>query len=89
VLQTAAELTVPGGSVIVKDLDSGPPWKYHWNRVHDRLVAGPEPICCRPLDEVADLLGTAGLVVERADRIDRRFTPYAHYLIRATKPTAS
>ena len=89
VLEAAAELTVPGGSVIVKDLDSGPPWKYHWNRIHDRLVASPEPICCRPLGEMADLLGAAGLVVERADRIDRRFTPYAHYLIRATKPTAT
>lgn len=89
VLETAADLLSPGGTVIVKDLDSGPRWKYHWNRIHDRLVAGPEPICCRPLAEMADLLREAGLVVERADRIDRRFTPYAHYLIRATKPSTA
>lgn len=76
----------PGGVVIVKDLDATPAWKFHWNRIHDRLVAGPEPICCRPLAEMADLFTAAGLTVERAERIDHRFTPYAHYLIRARKP---
>lgn len=85
VLRDAADMLVPGGSVIVKDLDSTPRWKYHWNRIHDRLVAGPEPITCRPPAEMAAMLRDAGLTVERADRIDRRFTPYAHYIVRATK----
>ena len=89
VLRTAADLLSPGGSVIVKDLDAGPAWKYHWNRIHDRLVAGPEPITCRPPAEMADLLRDAGLTVERADRTDHRLTPYAHYLIRATKPLSA
>lgn len=86
VLRTAADLLTPGGSVIIKDLDTGPAWKFHWNRIHDRLVAGPEPIHCRAPAEMADLLQQEGLVVERAERIDHRLTPYAHYLIRATKP---
>lgn len=87
VLRSVADLLRPGGTVVVKDLDAGPAWKYHWNRIHDRIVAGPEPIHCRPPAEMAALLTDAGLVVERADRIDHALTPYAHYLIRATRPT--
>lgn len=87
VLRSAADLLRPGGTLVVKDLDAGPAWKYHWNRIHDRLVAGPEPIHCRPPAEMAALLTDAGLVVERAERIDHALTPYAHYLIRAARPT--
>lgn len=83
---SVAEVVRPGGVVIVKDLDAGPAWKYHWNRLHDRLVAGPEPIHCRPPAEMVALLEKAGLEVERADRIDHTLTPYAHYLIRARRP---
>lgn len=76
----------PGGTLVIKDLDSGPAWKYHWNRVHDRIVAGPDPIWCRPPAEMAALVTEAGLTVERAERIDHALTPYAHYLIRAVRP---
>jgi SAM-dependent methyltransferase len=86
VLRSAAEVLRPGGTVVVKDLDAGPAWKYHWNRIHDRIVAGPDPIHCRPPADMAALVTAAGLVVERADRIDHALTPYAHYLIRATRP---
>jgi SAM-dependent methyltransferase len=77
---------VPGGVVIVKDLDVVPRWKHTWNRVHDRIVAGPEPIVCRPPAEMAAILEDAGLVVERAERTEGRLTPYAHYVVRARKP---
>ena len=77
---------VPGGVAIVKDLDVAPRWKHGWNRVHDRIVAGPEPIVCRPPAEVAALFEDAGLVVERAERTEGRLTPYAHYVVRARKP---
>ncbi len=86
VAQAVADAVRPGGAVIVKDLDRGPAWKYHWNRIHDRIVAGPEPIHCRPPAEVAALLEQAGLEVERAERIDHTLTPYAHYVVRALKP---
>lgn len=86
VAASVASVVRPGGAVIVKDLDRGPAWKYRWNRLHDRVVAGPEPIHCRAPSEMAELMEEAGLVVERADRIDHTFTPYAHYLIRARKP---
>ena len=86
VARSVAEALKPGGVAIVKDLDASPRWKYRWNRVHDRLVAGPDPITCRPPAELAALLADAGLVVERAERTDHRLTPYAHYVVRATKP---
>lgn len=81
-----ADALVPGGVAVVKDLDSGPAWKYHWNRIHDRLVAGPEPITCQSPAAMAALLTGAGLSVERAERTEHRLTPYAHYLVRARKP---
>lgn len=86
VLRSVAQVVRPGGVVVVKDLDRGPAWKYHWNRIHDRIVAGPEPIHCRPPAEMAALLAEQGMEVERAERIDHTLTPYAHYLVRAVKP---
>jgi SAM-dependent methyltransferase len=79
----------PGGVCVVKDLDVAPTWKYQWNRLHDRIVAGPDPIHCRAPGDMADLLASAGLEVESARRIDRRFTPYAHYVVRARRPGAA
>jgi SAM-dependent methyltransferase len=87
VVRSVEQVLRPGGVVVVKDLDAGPAWKFHWNRIHDRLVAGPEPIHCRPPSEMAALLAEAGLVVERAHRIDHTLTPYAHYVVRARKPS--
>ena len=86
VAQAVANALRPGGVLVVKDLDSAPAWKYHWNRIHDRIVAGPEPIWCRPPAAMAAMIESAGMVVDRADRIDHKFTPYAHYLSRAHEP---
>jgi SAM-dependent methyltransferase len=61
---------VPGGVCIVKDLDVRPRWKHEWNRLHDRIVAGPGPITCRRPAETADLLAAAGLVPERVERTE-------------------
>lgn len=83
VAASIAENLVPGGVAIVKDLDTTPRWKYEWNRLHDRIVAGPEPIHCRSPREMASLLTEAGLTVTRMERIDHALTPYAHYLVRA------
>lgn len=76
----------PGGICVIKDLDAGPRWKNRWNRVHDRIIAGPEPIHCRPLDEMTALFARVGLDVKRSERIDATWTPYAHYLITLRKP---
>jgi SAM-dependent methyltransferase len=76
----------PGGVCIVKDLDVLPRWKHEWNRLHDRIVAGPDPIFCRSPQDMAHLLAGAGLVPEREERTDRSWAPYAHYVVRARKP---
>ena len=86
VIEMVAGLLNPGGVALIKDLDDGPRWKYEWNRFHDRIVAGPEPITCRPPAEVAGLLEGAGLQVEKAERIEFALSPYAHYLVRARRP---
>lgn len=75
-----------GGVCIVKDLDVQPRWKHEWNRLHDRIVAGPEPIFCRSPQDMAHLLAGAGLLPEREQRTDHRWAPYAHYVVRARKP---
>jgi hypothetical protein len=70
----------------VKDLDVAPRWKHEWNRYHDRLVAGPEPIYCRPPSEAQWTFESAGLVAVSSGRIDRPWTPYAHYLMTLRRP---
>ncbi len=77
----------PGGVCVVKDLDVLPRWKHEWNRCHDRLVAGPEPIFCRAPDDMVEVFRPAGFAVERAERIERPWTPYAHYMLRLRRPT--
>ena len=86
VAAVAAAQLRPGGACIVKDLDVRPRWKHEWNRYHDRLVAGPEPIHCQPMTSMVATFERAGLVVEHSARIDRPWTPYAHYLLRLRRP---
>jgi 2-polyprenyl-3-methyl-5-hydroxy-6-metoxy-1,4-benzoquinol methylase len=78
-------LVRPGGTLVVKDIATRPRWKHRWNALHDRIVAGPEPVHCRAPEEMAELLATAGFDVDRVDRIGR-FSPYPHYLVTATRP---
>jgi 2-polyprenyl-3-methyl-5-hydroxy-6-metoxy-1,4-benzoquinol methylase len=86
-LATAVERCLqPGGVCLIKDLDRTPRWKFEWNRLHDRIVAGPEPITCRSPAETAQLFARTGLVPERVERTDHALTPYAHYVVRLRKP---
>ena len=75
----------PGGVLVVKDIATTPRWGYEFNRMHDRLVAGPDPIFCRSPEQMAALGESAGLVVESARRIGR-LSPYPHYLLRLRRP---
>jgi 2-polyprenyl-3-methyl-5-hydroxy-6-metoxy-1,4-benzoquinol methylase len=74
-----------GGMCLVKEMDVRPRWKYHWNRVHDRIVA-KEWVNCRPPAEMAALFEAAGLVAERVERVDRPYGPYPQYVLRFRKP---
>jgi 2-polyprenyl-3-methyl-5-hydroxy-6-metoxy-1,4-benzoquinol methylase len=76
----------PGGFVLVKEMDVRPAWKYHWNRTHDRVVA-KQWVNCRPPGEMAALFQSAGLVIERVERVDRPYGLYPQYVLRFRKPS--
>lgn len=73
----------PDGTLLVKDIDVAPRWKHRWNELHDRLVAGPDPIHCRSAADMAAVVAAGGFTVRTVRRLDR-LGPYPHYLVRAT-----
>jgi cyclopropane fatty-acyl-phospholipid synthase-like methyltransferase len=74
----------PGGTLLVKDIDVRPAWKHRWNRLHDRLVAGADPIHCRGAEQMAAVLRAAGFEIAAVRRL-HRFGPYPHYLVNARR----
>jgi SAM-dependent methyltransferase len=80
VLGSVARLLEPGGSFLVKDIARTPGWKHDWNRLHDRLVAGPDPIHCRDPGDLAGLALRNGFASARWRRV-ARFDPYPHYVV--------
>ena len=84
-LAALAGCLVPGGTLLLKDIDVEPRWKYLFNRGHDRVVAGPDPIHCHSSEEAARMLSDAGLEPGVPRRL-HRFGPYPHYLVTATRP---
>ena len=83
VARALRERLQPGGVCLVKDIATTPRWKHAMNRMHDRLVAGPDPIHCRSPADMAALLERAGLSVNEVRRLSPA-SPYPHYLVRAT-----
>jgi cyclopropane fatty-acyl-phospholipid synthase-like methyltransferase len=83
-LDAAAERLTPGGVLLVKDIARTPRWRWAVNRLHDRIVAGPDPITCREPEEMAALAARAGLQVEDVRRLPHP-SPYPHYLVRARR----
>ena len=75
----------PGGLVLVKEMAPEPRRQYLWNRFHDRIVAGPDPIHCRMPDDMAAVLSESGFEIERVRRL-RRLRIYPQYLVLARKP---
>lgn len=80
VLAAVAAALRPGGTFVVKDIARTPHWQHEWNRLHDRLVAGPEPIHCREPREMSELALRSGFATARWRRV-ARFDPYPHYLL--------
>ena len=80
VLASVAGLLRPGGTLLVKDIARTPGWQHGWNRLHDRIVAGPDPIHCREPAELARLALRNGFASARWRRV-ARFDPYPHYLV--------
>jgi cyclopropane fatty-acyl-phospholipid synthase-like methyltransferase len=75
----------PGGRLLVKEMAPEPRRQYLWNRFHDRIVAGPEPIHCRMPDEMAAILRQVGFEIVGQRRL-RRLGIYPQYLIEARLP---
>ena len=80
VLAAVATALRPGGLFVVKDIARTPRWQHDWNRLHDRLVAGPDPIHCREPRDMAELGLASGFASARWRRV-ARFDPYPHYLV--------
>lgn len=74
----------PGATLLVKEMASKPRRQYLWNRFHDRIVAGPDPISCRLPDEMAELVEQAGFEVRDVRRLERLHI-YPQYLVRAER----
>lgn len=76
-------LVRPGGALLVKDVDTSPRWKYHWNHAHDRVVAGP-PLTYLPRTHYEQHLRSLGAGVTVSVPSTR--LPYAHYALTAHRP---
>jgi 2-polyprenyl-3-methyl-5-hydroxy-6-metoxy-1,4-benzoquinol methylase len=75
----------PGGTCIVKEMATTPRYQYLWNRFHDRIVAGPEPIQCRSPEEMTAIIAGAGFEIVETRRL-KRLHIYPQYIVIATRP---
>ncbi len=75
----------PGGTCLVKDIDTVPAWKHRFNQWHDRIVTGEFSVDARPRGEMAGVLERAGFSTDLVTTTGR-FSPYPHYLVRAHRP---
>lgn len=69
-----------GADCLVKDVSTAPAWKHRWNRFHDRLVTGPDPLYCRPRGAMEEAFAAHGFEVVSGRELGR-WSPYAHYLL--------
>jgi 2-polyprenyl-3-methyl-5-hydroxy-6-metoxy-1,4-benzoquinol methylase len=90
-LDQAAATLAPGGSLLVKEIDRRPAWKYRLSRTQEivatrvlRITAGDE-VSFAPPEVYADRLRRAGLTVA-AHRLDRG-SIHPHHLLVARRPT--
>jgi hypothetical protein len=73
-----------GAICLVKDMARTPTLQYAWNRLHDRLSAGPEPIYCRDPEDMTTVFESVGFVAEGARRMTK-LGLYPHYLVSLRK----
>ena len=81
-LKQCIEKTPPGGTIIFKDIDRKPWWKYRVNYIQDYLFTG-EKTYCRDGGEYMEFFKKNGFGVEYFDL--KKGYPYSHYLIRAQR----
>ncbi len=88
VLRKCAGALAPGGTLIVKEMDTRPRWKYAWNRLQETVsvrVVGftlGKKFFFRPRNEFESLLRSLGFHIETV-RLDRRqIHPHILYICR-------
>lgn len=77
----------PGAVLLVKDIALTPRARHRFNQWHDRLVTGEFSVDAREPEDMAALFGAAGFQQPRLRRIGR-LSPYPHYLLSLTRPSA-
>ena len=65
-------------TLIIKDIDTTPRYKYLWNYFHDRYVMGNEILCFLGSARIRSELEKNGFTVE-SHKISSPF-PYPHYM---------
>lgn len=83
-LEKLWKMLKPGGTLILKDVDTKPQWKYYWNYVHDFLFAGP-PLTYYSSKYYLDFFLSKNASVKHS--IPKSFrSPYNHYALVIVKP---
>ncbi|MBI2534985.1 MAG: class I SAM-dependent methyltransferase [Deltaproteobacteria bacterium] len=83
-LQDIFQKLRPGGTLVIKDIDKIPRFKYLWNYLHDWVMTRGSPCYYLGNLEMCRLLEGIGFVVA-AEPLETR-GPYPHILYRCTKP---
>jgi cyclopropane fatty-acyl-phospholipid synthase-like methyltransferase len=82
-LATIYSLLPNGGTLIIKDLDNRPAFKYYWNLIHDKLVTGFDRLYFSSALKQRKNIEFLGFKITDYSQINHPF--YAHYLMVARK----
>ncbi|WP_198016694.1 class I SAM-dependent methyltransferase [Rubidibacter lacunae] len=77
------EALAVGGTLIVKDMDDRPAFKYYINLVHDKLMTGFDKLSFISAGKLRANLAARGFVVHSCRTLPHPF--YAHYLLTCKK----
>lgn len=77
------EVVLPGGIIMIKDVDTKPKWKYLWNYLHDYLMAG-FPLTYYDSDFYIKYFKRKGALVSFYTPTQFH-SPYNHYVIKVLK----
>lgn len=70
-------------TLIIKDIDRKPYWKYCWNYFHDRVIMRNDVLSFQGSEKIKSILVWLGYTVKEFPV--RSIFPYPHYLFYATK----
>lgn len=77
------DLLPVGGTLIIKDLNNRPAFKYYWNLVHDKLMTGFDRLYFSSITKQQEKLESLGFEITDYRLLNHPL--YAHYLMVARK----